>query len=170
MGKENQSIRDAEPFECQLVCTTESLEDEFGDKVQVIVTVPWQGREVKVVKLPVSEEAREILLAAPAPFPIRRLLINFEVVDAESGEPLTKFEPPFELQVGYTANHWQSAREAGEDHPKLAFWDFARPEEEQRWVEFTPEKHDFRVEGDEEGGFLIATITDWGDPVHGGGP
>ncbi len=170
MNKENQFIRDDEPFECQLVCTTKSLEDEFGDKVQVIVTVPWQGRAVRVVKLPLSEEAKERLLSVPAPFQIRRLLINFEVVDAESGELVTEFEPPFELQVEYTARHWDSAKEAGEDHPKLAFWDFEEPEEEQKWVEFTSRKHNFRVEGDEEGGFLVATITEWGDPAHGSGP
>lgn len=167
-----------EPFECQgggededLVCKTQSLKDEFGERVEVTVSVPWQGREVDVERRPLTEDQKEELMSAPAPpFEISRLIVSFEIVDAEKEATVREFDPPFELRVEYTANHWGSAVEAGAPHPRLAFWDFEPPEGEPQWVEFTAKKHNFVVDGDEDGGLLTATIRDWGDPAHGGGP
>jgi hypothetical protein len=109
-------------------------------------------------------------MSASEPFQVARLIISFEIVDPETGKIIGEFDPPFELQVGYTPKHWESAVEGGASHPRLAFWDFEPPEKDQQWIEFTVEKHNFRVEGDDQGGFLVATISNWGDPAYGAGP
>lgn len=139
------------PFECQgeegetLACTAE----EEG----VTVTVPWQGKKVQVEKL-LSKNLDE-LLSEEDEFLPTRLVINFEVVEAETRKPVDEFSPPMELQVAYTADDYSSA----DGKSVLGF----RRDGPGRWVALTKKKHDFRLEGGPTGGYGFATVSDWDD-------
>jgi hypothetical protein len=128
----------------------------------VTVTLPWDYKPgdqwlIAVVKLPLEQEGpvtkEELealgLLSNGDDFLPSRLVINFEIVDASTGELLTYFDPPIRLRVALT--------EEEQRYPELAlgFWD----EVVGRWVAFGDSKHSFFLEG----GFGYATLTGWGD-------
>jgi len=98
-----------------------------------------------------------------------RLIFNFGVVDENDPEVyLEEFDPPIELRVRYEEEDVIRAEAAGESL-RLAFWN----EDEKRWILFTAEKHNFRLEPDESpgtGGFGVAEISHWRDPQVGWGP
>ncbi len=98
-----------------------------------------------------------------------RLIFNFGVVDENDPEVyLEEFDPPIELRVRYEEEDVIRAEAAGKSL-QLAFWN----EDEKRWILFTAEKHNFRLEPDESpgtGGFGVAEISHWRDPQVGWGP
>jgi hypothetical protein len=108
------------PFVCQdssgnLTCTVE----EAG----ITVLVPWQGREVVVRSLPLSNPSQS-LVAASSGFELIRLLFNFEVVDESTSEPITTFDPPIQVTAAYTADDFSNATPTLEQGELgLAAWD-----------------------------------------------
>ncbi|MBC8231536.1 hypothetical protein H8E77_18455 [bacterium] len=147
----------------------------------VVVVVPWQGKEVKVKKLPPFFEElpkQEEQQQQDPIFSAKREVINFEVVDANTEEMLTKFEPPIKLYVVYTNEDIQSA--GGVENLRLAFWDNV----DERWVVFTDKKHQFEMRDkdswpvneffelpDDAAGFGFASVPNWDDlPIAWGKP
>lgn len=129
----------------------------------VRITLPAQKKKAKVDKLSMASLAE--MPGTPGGFRPGRVVINFQVVDEDDPSTvLTVFDPKFELRIRYTPADLKRAQEAGRSL-ELAFWDGAR------WVSFTREKHDFRLEPDAQGGgFGVAMIGHWGDPNVAWGP
>ncbi len=138
---------------------------DFPDE-GVRVTVPAQKdkKTLRAVKLPLGTLGS--MPGAPGRFQPERLVINFAL--EEEGKPgtyLTEFDPPIELRVRYTKADHDRASRAGHTL-KLAFWDGGK------WVPFTPQKHQFRLEPDanpNKGGHGVAVISRWDDPPIGWG-
>ena len=138
---------------------------EFSD-IGAKVTVPYQGRKIRVNKLPL--DSPEQLKSDKDDFEPGRLVFNFEVRDDSTGELLTEFDPPFELRVAYTAQDHARAKAKQQD-PVLGFWDGSR------WIAFTTQKHNFRLEPvdkskPELGGHGVVTLSKWADPPISWGP
>ena len=138
----------------------------------VAVIVPWQGKEVKVKKLPPFFEElpkQEEQQQQDPVFWAKREVINFEVVDENTDEIMTEFEPPIELYVVYTDEDLKNA--GGLEHLGLAFWDNVG----ERWVVFTDTKHSFEFRDmdswpfddfglpDDAAGFGFASVKNWDD-------
>jgi len=133
------------------------------DTEGVTITLPDQKKKARVEKLSPTPLAQ--MPGAPGGFRPARVVINFQIVDEDDPTTvLTQFDPRFELRVRYTPADLKKAQDAGKPL-ELAFWDGAR------WVMFNPEKHDFRLEADAQGGggFGVAMIGSWGDPNIGWG-
>ncbi len=142
----------------------EPIEKRFPDK-GVTVTVPWQGRAVDIVRLPLLP--LEKLASDTDEFKPKRLVMNFEVVDAKHTDSIiTDFEPPFELRVELPEDYLAGIKH-NYDAIEMGFWDGCR------WIEFTKEKHQFTVRpNDPPGSGAVATamISNWADPPFGLGP
>jgi hypothetical protein len=68
------------------------------------------------------------------------------------------------LGVRYTEDDVITA--GGLGNLQLGFWD----EENNRWISFAQNsKYNFKVEGDEHGGYIWVTISSWGDRYIGFG-
>jgi hypothetical protein len=134
----------------------------------VTVTLPWDYKVdgqwiVDAVKLPLEKEGPVTkedldtfgLLSNDDDFLPSRLVINFEIVDANTGELLTDFDHPIRLQVALT--------EEEQTYPDLAlgFWH----ETAGQWVAFTTSKHGFTWDDR----FGYATLSGWGDRRIGAG-
>jgi hypothetical protein len=142
----------------------------------VVVVVPQQesGVEVEIVKLPLG--TLEDLRSGDDDFTPTRLVINFEVKDAQTGNLLYTFDPAIKLQVAYAAEDVKNA--GGElDNLILGFWLEAQErldEKGGRWIAFTKEKHEFRLrpcdpDHPEWGGFGFAWVSNWDDAHIGWG-
>jgi len=130
----------------------------------VTINLPKQQKKTRVEKL--SRSPLADMPAASGGFQPGRVVINFQIVDEDDPETvLTEFNPKFELRIRYTPADLKRAQNAGKPL-ELAFWDGAK------WVKFTPEKHDFKLEADPQGGggFGVAMIGSWGDPNIAWGP
>ncbi len=142
----------------------ESAEKRFPDK-GVTVTVPWQGRTVDVVRLPLLP--LEKLTSDTDEFKPKRLVMNFEVVDAKDTDTVvTDFEPPFELRVDIPEEYLAGIKH-NYDAIEMGFWDGCR------WIKFTREKHQFQMRPNDPpgtGAVAIAMISNWADPPCGYGP
>ena len=136
------------------VIVEKEVAGEIEDITQVIVRVPSQPVEVEVLKLATGK--LEELRSEDDELEAERLVINFEVIDRDTQEMLSSFDPPIELEVAYTAQDVQNAN--GLDNLVLGFWH----ETEEKWIAFD-DKHEFRLEGDSQGGIGFATISSWGD-------
>lgn len=132
---------------------------EFAEE-GVTVNVPAQSKRIRAVKLPLLPLSE--MPAVPGGFQPRRPVMNIALVDEDDPETfLTRFDEPFELRVRYTKADHDRAEAAGRPLA-LAFWNGSE------WVRFTAAKHQFRLEPDENparGGFGVAQIAHWGDPV-----
>jgi len=135
----------------------ETLRTDFETE-GVTVSVPWQGKPVRVEKLPLGT-LDEVRARQQEDFQPGRLVMNFQVVEADSGSVLEDFDPPFELRVKYTFEDEERAKQQGKPL-QLAFW------YDDRWNRFTSQKHRFRFES--RAG--VADISRWGDPKIGWGP
>jgi hypothetical protein len=136
------------------------------DEERVTITVPDQKvKKAKAVKLPLGK--LDELKGREGGFKPGRLVINFALVDEDNPETiLTEFDPPFELRVRYTRGDLERAKKAGKSL-QLGFWN------DDEWVVFTPEKHQFQLQPDAKenaGGYGVAQISHWGDPNIGWGP
>lgn len=149
----------------------EKLVADFGDE-GVTVTVPWQGMQMKVRKLPplqIPDHAKDPNTYARSsqsagsisdPPLTGRRVINFEVVSADdpSETPLPGFTKPIEIRVAYTQQDVDHAK--GVENLALGFWDG------RRWMHFTKQKHGFELKG----GAGIAHVRRWDDPQIVWGP
>jgi hypothetical protein len=156
----------AEPLECSgdkdLICK--------ADQTGVILTIPNQGRIVKVETL----EFGDLPSSDQDQFLPRRPVINFEVVEGSDGKTIVEiFQPAIELEVKYTVEDYKNAAE-GLDNPTpdqilqnlvLGYWDG------KRWVAFTNDKHNFTIQPDAnpETGVGRAKISNWNDRRIGWG-
>ena len=142
----------------------EPVEKRFPDK-GVKVTVPWQGRAVDVVRLPLLP--LEKMASDTDEFKPKRLVMNFEVVDAKDTDSLvTDFKPPFELRVDIPEEYLLGIKH-NYDAIEMGFWDGCR------WIKFTREKHQFQVRPNDPpgtGAVATAMISNWADPAFGYGP
>jgi hypothetical protein len=95
-------------------------------------------------------------------FKLGRMVINFVLKESEnSGEYLTEFKPPIELEVYYTPADVEFAAVGGKPLG-FAFWNG------ERWIRFTEEKHQFTlipVEDPKWAGYAKAQINNWGEPT-----
>ncbi|MBC8231537.1 hypothetical protein H8E77_18460 [bacterium] len=143
----------------------------------VTVVVLWQGEKVEVQELqPFFEE-----LPRQEGFLPGREVINFEVVDAATGDVMTDFNPSIRLYVVYTEEDLQHVN--GElKKLGLAFWDG------KQWIRFTEDKNLFRLHPkdspdfkwpfddffdlpDHALGFGFAIVSSWDDrPIAWGKP
>ncbi|HTP09190.1 MAG TPA: hypothetical protein VMP08_13130 [Anaerolineae bacterium] len=135
------------------------------------VVIPWQGRPaiaVRAPSVPLDQMKGEGNDFTPA-----ELVINVEVVDANDEHTvLSDFDPPLELEFKFPASLIKNAREiaarqqivikSADDFVaviKVGFWNGTR------WVLFTPEKHNFRIQGSETMGYVgKVNLKKWGDP------
>lgn len=136
---------------------------ESDAKVQVIM--PWQGVETVVKTIPIPKEA----LGPDTLYSTQKesftLVANFKIyqVIQDSEELLTRFNPPFELRVEYTAEQFERSQENGYRQPRLIYWN----QEDQKWLVFDGVEID-PVDGNiENGGFLFMEIIEWVDPPIG---
>lgn len=139
------------------------------------VTVPPQSRPVVVVERPLPP--LEQLDSPQDEFDPGRLLVNFEVIDAENPEvPLSFFDPPIAIEAPYTLEQVERAQRDVETFrkytkgqvdiamPLLGFWDGTH------WILFTPGKNQVIYRPNEDpqtGGVIVAKVTRWADPPIG---
>ena len=135
----------------------ETLRTDFETE-GVTVSVPWQGKKVRVEKLPLGT-LDEVRTKQEEDFGPGRLVINFQVVESDFNAVLEDFDPPFELRVKYTPEDEERAKKKGKPI-ELAFW------YNNRWNRFAPQKHQFRLES----GAGVAKVAKWGDPQIAWGP
>jgi len=133
------------------------------------VKIPAQKSNKKLIAIKLTSKTLAEVPETEGVFKPGRLIINFAVIDEEKPAGyLEAFDPPIELRVRYEEEDFLLAQAANEPLT-LAFWN----EDEERWILFTAEKHNFRLERDESpgtGGFGVAEISHWGDPQVGWGP
>jgi hypothetical protein len=95
------------------------------------------------------------------PFTMIRQIANivfYKKADVEKTQPVTEFEPPIEIRVGY--NIYDVIKSHG-DHKKLklAYWDGSQ------WVIISNAEHDYRILPPSTGQVAEAKIRSWaGDP------
>lgn len=121
----------------------------------VTVTVPYQGRNVRVFKLPLYPP--EEINTSSEEFNIIRNVINLKLaVDAGADLQIFEFNPPIELRVNYTRYDF----EAGSGNLRLAFWDG------KQWNLFEDDYYFLPDYPGQEnlGGVAIAYISNWDDP------
>ena len=135
------------------------------------VVIPWQGRSVIAVRVP--SVPLDQLKGEGNDFTPAELVINVEVVDAKDEHTvLTDFDPPLEIEFKFPASLIKNARELAARQQininsaddlagviKVGFWNGAR------WVLFTNEKHNFRIQGNDTTGYVgKVNLRKWGDP------
>lgn len=152
MPGESKGGEESEEYVIQFIVDNK-VPGEDKEKSRVTVKVPWQGVKVEVLKLATGK--LEDLEPDPE-FEPERLVINLEVINADTGDMLTSFNPPIQLEVAYTAKDVQNAD--GIDKLKLAFWH----ETDKKWIVLGTQ-HDLMADGGTEGGTYFATISSWGD-------
>jgi len=141
------------PFEC--------AERDGGQECRsaegVTIRVPEQEEHdrVEVRKLPIK--TLDQLGAGDDEFEAERVVVNFTVLDAHTGEEITDFAPPLEIEVAYTA---EDVKAAGNEDLVLGFF----PDDGKEWIPFDEEKHDFRLRGNAERGVGIVTLSEFVDP------
>lgn len=128
----------------------------------VVVTVPGQTRNLRVVKRPVGSLAD--MKPKADGFNPWRLVFNFEVEDEDQpGTFVSEFDQPLELRVRYNPSDREKARAAGKSL-RMGFWDGSQ------WIAFDESKHNFQVvpqQGAAGGGELVVSIARWSDPPIG---
>jgi hypothetical protein len=140
-------------------------------EVFTTVVIPWQGRPAIAVRaptVPLDQMKGEGNEFTPA-----ELVANIEVVDAnDEHKVLTDFDPPLEFEFKFPpsliknaralATRQQIAASSAEDLAsviKVGFWNGAR------WVLFTKEKHNYRIQGNDNTGYVgKVNLKKWGDP------
>lgn len=140
----------------------------FGENEDVKVMIPWQpgyGAFLYAVDLGIEKDLDSLKNENRDQIAPDRLVINFEVVLDPNvpEERINDFDPPIELAVRYTEEDVNVV--GGVENLQLGFWD----EENGYWVSFKRDRYNFRVEGDESGGYIWATISSWGDRYIGMG-
>lgn len=96
-----------------------------------------------------------------------QIVMDFKVVEdqglGEGNPTVYEFDPPLKIEVPYTADDVTWA--GGLNDLTLRYWD------EGTWVAFTKDDHLFRLEGDAQGGWGYAQISEWSDrEIAWGGP
>ena len=138
-----------------------STEKEYSSEgVKVKVNTQKSGKRVKIVKF--KKKKKSELPATPGVFNPGRIVINVGAVDQDAEDQvITTFDPPMELRVNYTQADQARASAAGKSLT-LGFYS----EDLGRWIVFTQQKHNFRLEAASsgQGGVGIVEISHWGDP------
>ncbi|MBI5567216.1 MAG: hypothetical protein HY870_20120 [Chloroflexi bacterium] len=145
---------------------------------KLTVTVPAQSRPVLVAERPMPP--LEELDSPNDEFDPTRLLVNFEIIDAENPQiPLTYFDPPLVIEAEYTQEQVEAAQRNADVFrkytggqvevvmPLLGFWDGTH------WILFTAGKNQVIYRPNEDprtGGVLIAKVHRWADPPMGWWP
>ena len=145
---------------------------------KLTVTVPPQKRPVPVVERPLPP--LEQLDSPNDEFDPTRLLVNFEVIDAEDPQtPITYFDPPLVVEAEYTLERVEAAQRNAETFrkythgetdlvmPLLGFWDGTH------WILFRSGKNQVIYRPNEDpktGGVLVAKVYRWADPPIGWWP
>jgi hypothetical protein len=142
----------------------------FPDAFTTVV-IPWQGRSVMAVRVP--SVPLDQMKGEGNDFTPAELVINVEVVDANNAHTvLTDFDPPLEIEFKFPTSLIKNARELATRQKmnidsvddfasviKVGFWNGLR------WVLFTKEKHNFRIQGNDTTGYVgKVNLTKWGDP------
>jgi hypothetical protein len=147
----------------------EPVVEEFSDK-HVLVTVPWQGYAVKVLRLPYPPLSEmPPIKVADQPWP-RRVLLNVVVGRQDNPDALvTQFEPRLTLKMAYSSEDLEHAKQFKLEHPIFGFWDGCQ------WVLFTEKKHKLSYEPSanptpEIAGYAIVQLAAWSDPSIANGP
>jgi hypothetical protein len=142
-------------------CNSRSIEGEG----KVMVILPLQDVETVVKFAPIPKDALGPETLYSSPSDSFTLVTNFKVYeDPEEGEKLlTKFDPPFELRVEYTAEQWDSSQKNERQQPWLVYWS----QENQQWLEFKEVEIDPVDESKENGGYLFILLQEWVDPPIG---
>ena len=135
----------------------------FLDGEVVVSVVEGAAKKLRPVKLEVGSVDMDPKTGDFKPI---RVVANIVLEDeAKPGEYLTELGQSVEIQIRYRPSDMKEARK---DNKPLAlgFWDG------QRWVRFTPEKHNFELRPDsaiEDSGYGVVSISRWGDPPTGWG-
>jgi hypothetical protein len=128
------------------------------EKQGVYLTIPSRMPRVMVKTLPI-----EVPIGIQATTGIQPIRPIINIVLYNRDDPnnyLTEFNPPFEIQVRYTADDLSEANARGADL-KLAFWNGSE------WNLFTHAKHNFELHPNADpstGGIGTVKISSWGDP------
>lgn len=148
----------------------------FSDAFTTVV-VPWQGRAVAVVRAPMVP--LEQMKGEGNDFTPAELVINVEVVDAKDAHTIvTDFDPAIEVEFKFPGTLIENASKLAARQEikigsaadftsviQLGFWDGTR------WVLFTKEKHNYRIQGNASTGYVgKVNLKKWGDPPIGWNP
>lgn len=138
------------------------------DGIEGFVTVPWQGKEVIFETMGLEEVDEREVKELKSPFDITVLLFFFEILDPETKEPISHFDPAIELRVELSEKRWEETLAYGGEYPRLAYLVRKDGEWASAWIPFTEEQIvDFEPPG-EGPGYLMIRIESWGDPLIGG--
>ncbi len=140
-------------------------------EVFTTVVIPWQGRQAVAIRAP--SVTLDQMRGENNDFTPAELVANIEIVDANDQHTvLTDFDPPVELEFKFPPTLIENARKLAASRElkaskaedflaviKVGFWDGTR------WVLFTPEKHNFRIQGSDTYGYVgKVDLKKWGDP------
>jgi hypothetical protein len=144
--------------------TTETTVQEYPDK-QVKVSIDPQGFPVRVLRLPYAPD--EEMRSEQDEFHPTTILLNVVVARQDNPDLLvTQFDPPLTLEMTYSPEVLNRARELDLKYPVYGFWDGCK------WVRFVPEKHrlDYQEEAhptEQVAGRAIVQLSKWSDPALG---
>jgi hypothetical protein len=85
---------------------------------------------------------------------------NFELFETGTLTRLSNFDPPITVKVEYDSEDWRAASKTSYGRLSLAYFDDRRTD--GRWIRFGEDGNQFVVDGNENGGILVATLSHWG--------
>ncbi len=143
--------------------------DDKNDQSIIVQLCLKGGNGIFIVEDdPLSEANIEAALAVNEPFPITRLITYFQIKDAKTGELITHFNSPLEIQMKYTADAWKEATQQDFEHPRVAYLIWKDPSWADAWVEFTDVKFTLPGTDEDNHGYLYFSIDELDDPLIGG--
>ena len=150
------------------VIVLSGLDDKNDQSIIVQLCILGGNGKFIVEDDPLSEDNIEAALAVNEPFPITRLITYFQVKDDKTGELITHFDSPLEIQMKYRAEAWKEATQQGFEHPRAAYLIWKDASWADTWVEFTDVNF---TPPDTDGdiyGYLYISIEELDDPLIGG--
>jgi len=154
--------------EDDLVRVLRGLDDKNDQSIIVKLCLEGGNGKFDIEDDPLSEANIKAALAVNEPFPITRLITYFQIKDAKTGELITHFNSPLEIQMIYTAEAWKEATQQDFEHPRVAYLIWKDPSWADTWVEFTDVKFILPGTGGDPHGYLHISIGELGDPLIGG--
>lgn len=154
--------------EDDFVIVLRGLDNKNDLSIIMELCMPGGNGKIIVEDDPLSEAEKEAALAVNEPFAITHLITYFQVKDAKTGELITHFDPPLELQIKYTAEVWEVAIDEKLERPRVAYLIWKEASWAKTWVEFTDVSFILPGTGGDNHGYLHFFIEQLEDPLIGG--
>ena len=154
--------------EDDFVTVLPGLDDKNDQSIIVELCMSRGNGKIIVEADPLSEAEKEAALAVNEPFAITHLITYFQVKDAKTGELITHFDPPLEMQMKYTAEAWKEATQQDFEHPRVAYLIWKDASWADNWVEFADVSITLPGTDEDNHGYLHFSIEQLDDPLIGG--